>query len=102
MAKIAIALKQLAHDKCLGPDGFNINFFAAFWPQLKHTYHSMIMKAVETNILPASMREGTISLMEKINKNPLKISHWRLLSMLCTKVIANQLSCVLPDLISMD
>ena len=95
-------------DKVPGPDGFNVNFYITFWAEHKHTLHSVFIRAVETNTMPASIREGTICLMEKINKNPLKVFNWRPLSMLDTsykiyaKVQANRLQMVLPYLISHD
>ena len=83
-----------------------MNFINCFLNEIKHTLHSVFLKVVEQGVMFDSARRGTIVLMEKLNKNPLKIAHWRPLSMLCSdykiyaKIVANRLQYVLPDLIA--
>ena len=55
-----------------------------------------------------SALQGTISLLEKSQKNRLLLKNWRPLTMLCcdyeisAKIIANRLQLVLPQIISKD
>ena len=106
LQEIEIAVNQLATDKCPGPDGFPINFFKKFMPELKSLLHSVYMQADRVGHLHSSARTGVIALMEKISKNSLKIASWRPLSMLSSdykiyaKIIANRLQAVLHYLIS--
>ena len=106
MDEIEIAIKQLAKDKCPGPDGFQMNLMQKYYPQLKYILHAAYMQVDETNEMIPSAREGVVALMEKLNKNSLKLANWRPLVMLCSdykvfaKIIANRLQSVLPYLIS--
>ena len=108
LQEIEIAVNQLALDKTPGSDGYPINFIKHFFPKIKHLLHAVLIEAVNKKELPESFREGTISLMEKPGKNPLKVSQWRPLTMLNSdykvyaKVLANRLQMVLPYLISSD
>ena len=105
LEEIDIAVKQLACDKCPGPDGYTMNFIQKFYPLIKHMLHSVYLKAIKENRFPESLTTGTIALMEKLSKNPLFLKHWRPLSMLNSdykifaKIIANRLQLVLPYLI---
>ena len=106
--EIDIAVRQLVCDKCPGPDGLSINFMRKFWPQIKHTLHSMYLRAINDGEFATDTRTGVISLMEKLHKNPLNLTNWRQLSMLNSdykvyaKAVANQLQLVLPRLINRD
>ena len=40
-----IAIKQLACDKTPGPDGFLIDFYKKFLPELKHLLHAMFIES---------------------------------------------------------
>ena len=108
MVEIDIATKQLAIDKCPGPDGLSMNFIQKFYPDLKYLLHSIYLHADETNSMSGTILEGVIALMEKLQKDPLKTANWRPLVMLnChykiyAKIIANRLQVVLPYLISQD
>ena len=106
--ELDIATKQLAPDKCAGPDGFTANFYHKLWPIIKYTLHSVYMKVVEQDEMFRSALEGTVSLMEKRDKNALNITNWQPLTMLNTdykiyaKIMANKLQLVLPQIIYKD
>ena len=108
LAEIDIAVAQLECDKVPGLDGITINLIRRFYPIIKHTLHSVYLKAVNENKMFGLMKEGTISLMEKLTRNPLYISNWRPLSILNSdykiyaKIIADRLQMVLPYLIHYD
>ena len=108
LEELDIACKQLACDKCPGPDGFPMNFIVKFWPHIKHTLHSVYIKAVQGKKMPNSTMIGTVSLMEKLSKNSLKIEHWRPFAMcnndykIFAKIVANRLQMVLPTVIHKD
>ena len=108
LQEIDIAVKQMAIDKCPGPDGFSHNFIVKFYPELKHLLHSVYILSDNRGELPESTMFGIVSLMDKRDRDPIKLENWRPLNMLnCTykiyaKVIANRLQQVLPYLISPD
>ena len=108
LEEMLIAIRQLAKDKCPGPDGFSMNFMARFLEDIKYTLHSVILRIVEDDLMFQSGRQGTVALMEKLTKNSMRIFNWRPLVMLNSddkiyaKIIANRLQTVLPYLISND
>ena len=56
LEEVKIAIKQLEPDKCPGPDGFPINFYCKFLPDIQHILHAVYMRAVEDNQLYDSAR----------------------------------------------
>lgn len=104
--EVHMAVKQLKSNKCPGLDGFPVEFYRKFWNILGKPLHMLITKNVENNILHITARDGIISLMDKPDKDHLKIGNWRPLSLLNTdykiyaKILANRLDQVLPYLIS--
>ena len=108
LEEIKIAVNQLHIDKYLGLDGFPIEFYQVFWPELKNTLHSLYMTVVEDEMFHRSARQGAISLLEKLGKDQLLVESWRPLSLLgsdfkiFTKILANRLSLVMHYIINAD
>ena len=103
-----IAAKQLKKDKCPGNDGFPIEWYTTFWPQLATPLHAAYVQNTTKGHMHGTASQSIISLMNKPNRDLQQIKNWRPLSLLnCdykiyAKVIANRLQCVLPSLISED
>ena len=78
------------------------------WPEIKIPFHAMLLKSIDDDLLPESLRQGVISLLEKPGKDQRLIANWRPLTLLnCdykifAKALANRLECVIQDLIHSD
>ena len=100
-----IAIRQLNKNKCLGEDGFPIEWYQTFWPQIGTILHAVYVQNTTNGHMHGTGAHSLISLMPKPEKDLLSIKNWRPLSLLnCdykiyAKAIANRLQIVLPDLI---
>ena len=105
LEEIACAVKQLNNNKMSGCDGIPIEFYKVMWPKLKDFLFKLYTEVIEDKLLHLSARRGVISLLEKLEKNPLFLESWRPLSLLNSdykifaKILANRLQYALPDLI---
>jgi hypothetical protein len=103
--EISRALLQMAPLKALGPDGFNASFFQQNWPILGEEISRGILNFFNSGILPHNLYSTLIALIPK-NDNPECVNEFRLISLcnvlykLVSKVLANRLKKVLPDIIS--
>lgn len=108
LEEIHLALKQLKKSKCPGVDGITPECYLRFWPLLAHPLFELFNHVVSQQKLHASARDGVISLLDKPEKELLKITNWRPITLLNTdykifgKVLANRLQQVLPYLIHPD
>ena len=101
------AIQAMPNGKCPGPDGFPLECYKKFWPEI----HPILMPAIN-NILkgdiPPSWRYASVSLLLKKDKNPLDCSSYRPISLLnvdykiVAKVLARRLEKVLPNIINSD
>lgn len=100
------AIMSLQSGKTPGSDGFTPEFYRKFWSKIKFLLYEVIQTAVKEETLHTSARHSVILLLDKPNRDLLKLNNWRPLSMLTTdykifaKIIANRLTLVLPYLIS--
>uniref|UniRef100_A0A3Q3H395 Reverse transcriptase domain-containing protein n=2 Tax=Kryptolebias marmoratus TaxID=37003 RepID=A0A3Q3H395_KRYMA len=101
------AIKSMPNGKCPGPDGFPLEFFKSFWPEIQ----PILMPAVNDilrNGIPPSWRHASISLLLKEGKSPLDCSSFRPISLLnvdykiVAKVLARRLENILPKIINPD
>ena len=105
MSEISAALKQLKNDTSPGTDGLQPNFYKFFWAKLKDLFYDMLQETVEDKKMHLTGRQGILSLLEKTNVNPLKLTSWRPLSLLntdskvFTKIIADRLQSTFPNII---
>ena len=108
MDEIKIAMKQLNENKCPGLDSFQIEFYTKIYKEIKYNLHSLFTKITDIKQMPNTMSTGIIALIEKAQKDPLKIKNWQPLTMLnvnykiYAKILANRLQFVQSYLISLD
>ena len=106
--EVKIAIKQLKTGKCPGLDGIPIELYQKYSKQISTILHAIYIQSVDKSRLRGSLKQGTIALLDKPDKNLLQISNWRPLTMLScdykifAKIVANRLSLVLPTIIHGD
>ena len=73
--EIQKAVKDLANNKCPGPDGFPCEFYKVFWPDIGYLVLDSFNKAYEHGELSPTQKQGIINLIPKKDKelNTLKI-----------------------------
>ena len=87
-------------------DGFSVEFFKFFWPNLKYFILRSINESVDNGNLSISQRRGVITCLPKGDKSRFYLKNWRPISLLsviykmASACIANRLKTVLPDIIS--
>jgi hypothetical protein len=107
-SEIREALDGLPNGKTPGIDGFNTDFYKYFWPKLKDHFNKMIADIFINEKLTIDQRRGIINLIPKQDKDLKYIANWRPISILntdykiITKVLANRLKPILPNIISED
>jgi hypothetical protein len=88
-----------------GPDGLNIHFYRAFWPEIKNDLFEMLLMLYEGKLDLKRLNFGVISLIPK-SSDPTNIRQFRPICVLndcfkfLSKVVTNRLSEVAPFVIS--
>uniref|UniRef100_A0A8C7XGJ8 Reverse transcriptase domain-containing protein n=1 Tax=Oryzias sinensis TaxID=183150 RepID=A0A8C7XGJ8_9TELE len=102
------AVMSMQSGKSPGPDGFPSEFFKVFLDKLSPLMLNMLQTSADIGALPATLRQATISLILKKNKDPRCCSSYRPISLLCAdvkilaKLLAKRLEPIMPTLISPD
>ena len=102
------ALKAFKANKSPGIDGITAEFYLKFWSRLKSKLVQVFEEAFVKEILLESMRAGVIVLLEKHGKDRMSVANWRPITLLgvdykiLTKLLAERLKRVLPDLVHPD
>jgi hypothetical protein len=97
-------VQELPLDKSPGPDGFNGEFLKKCWPTVSQDYYELCNGFYEGDICMQSINGSHIVLVPKID-NPTKVGDYRPISLLnssiklITKILANRLQQVIPQLI---
>jgi hypothetical protein len=83
------ALKKLPKGKVPGIDGLPVEFFSAFWEDLRASFLALIQSSFSLQILPKTMRTSIITLIFK-KKSQEDIRNYRPISLLCSdyKIVA--------------
>ena len=101
------AINCMQSGKSPGPDGFTVEFFKRFSSELSPLLLNMY-EALSHGQLPQTLRQASICLIPKKDKDPLRCESYRPISLLnvdckiLAKCIARRLERVLPALISPD
>ena len=99
------ALKQMEPLKALGPDGFATAVFPKLLAGCGDDVSQAVLYCLNTSSFPSSINHTFITLIPK-EKSPTQVFEYRPISLcnilykLVSKVVANRLKQVLPNLIS--
>ena len=99
------ALKQMHPKKSPGPDGMPPLFYQHFWSLSGECVTNAVLAFLNSGVIPPKFNETHIVLIPKV-KNPTKVTQYRPISLsnvifrLASKVLANRLKSLLPDIIS--
>ena len=103
--EIRQAVFSMHPDKTAGADGFNPGFYQKYWSVVGEEVVHSCMKWVELKHLPEGLNVTTIVLIPN-KKKPNRMVDLRPISLcnvvykVMSKVLANRLKCVLPEVIS--
>nr|DAD19321.1 TPA_asm: hypothetical protein HUJ06_020784 [Nelumbo nucifera] len=92
-------------DKSPGPDGLNPTFYQKFWPLIGKDIFQAVVSWLSREEFPASLNDTTIVLIPKCEspktmKDLRPISLCNVLYKIVSKVLANHLKVLLPNIIS--
>ena len=99
------ALFSIGDLKAPGPDGLHAIFYKRFWDMLGEELEDEVLAAVNSATVPEGWNATTIVLIPKVEA-PEKVSQFRPISLcnvvykVISKLLANRLKKILPDIIS--
>ena len=103
--KVVAALQQMHPIKVPGPDGMSAIFFQKYWDIVGNDVTCMVLNLLNSNMPIADTNRTNIALILK-TKNPTKMTEFRPISLsnviykIISKVLANRLKAILPQIIS--
>ena len=103
--EIASALKNMDNNKSPGPDGFTVEFFKFFFPDIGDYYTRSIHEGLTSGNLSVTQYQGVITCIPKGDKPKQFLKNWRPISLLnvsykiLSACIATRIQKVLPKLI---
>lgn len=104
IGEIGEAINQMHPLKAPGSDGIPALFYQKYWHIVGEEIQSMVLGILNEDKSPASINKTFIALIPKC-KNPNSPKHFRLISLcnvvmkIVTKVVANRIKKVLPEVI---
>lgn len=105
ISEIIAAVNSMQNNKSPSPDGFTTEYYKQFSFQLAQ---AMYKEAFSSGTLPVTLRQASISLLAKKNKDLLLCTSYRPISLLnvdfkvLSKVLAKRLEGVIPIIVSPD
>lgn len=106
--EVCYIVKNMKNMKSPGTDGFNIEFYKAFWGRLGHLVVRALNTSYHVGNLTSTQRQGIITCIPKGDKPKEYVKNWRPISLLNvlykigSGCIANRIKGVLPSLINED
>lgn len=82
VSEIIRAVKSMQNNKSPGPDGFTCEFYKKFAHLLAPTLQTIFNEALSLGILPMTLRQASISLLVKKDKDPPFSTSYRPISLL--------------------
>ena len=109
MTEIQQALQTMENGKSRGTAGIAIEFYKEFFELLKKDLQDIFNNVLfEQKITAQTWNQAIISLISKQTEKLNSLKYWRPISLLCTdykiltKILANRLKQILPDIISQE
>jgi len=99
------AINEMTPPKAPGPDGMPPLFYQHFWSTLRNDVSQSVLHFLNSATLPEHLNYNFISLIPK-NKSPKHASDFRPISLcnvlykIFSKVLANRLKKILPNIIT--
>ena len=75
-------LKAFKRNKSPGLDGITAEFYLRFWDAIKQKLLKVYNQSFDLGIVPASLRTGVITLLEKKGKDRVDVANWRPITLL--------------------
>ena len=104
-AEVERAMNQMEPLKAPGPDELPPLFFQKYWRVVGDDVVATVLSCLQSGAIPPSINYTFITLIPKV-KSPTKVTNYRPISLcnilykIVSKVIANRLKCILPNIIS--
>ena len=104
LLEVKWAINQMAPLKALGPDGMPPLFYQHYWNLIGHDISKFVLHYLNSTTLPDHLNHTFITLIPK-KKNPKVASEFRPISLcnvlykIFSKVLANRLKKILPNII---
>lgn len=104
--ELNLALQSMQNNKAPGPDGLPVEFFKAFQAKLTPLLHSVYLESLSLGSLPPTLRQASISVLLKKDKDADICTSYRPISLMnvdtkiLAKALARRLEKVLPTIIS--
>jgi hypothetical protein len=98
------ALFQIGDFKAPGLDGLHVVFYKRYWPMLGDDLTKEVLESVNSGVIPTGWNDTMVVLIPKVN-NPEKITQYRPISLcnvvykVISKMLANRMKIILPDII---
>ena len=101
------ALFSMKLNKSPGSDGLLVEFYQAFWDNLKVYFYNSLKETYQNGYMSETQRKGILSLIFK-KGDPTNLSNWRPITLLnvdykiIARVLAFRLQTIIPKIISTD
>jgi exonuclease III/hemoglobin-like flavoprotein len=108
LAELKNALQKMKNNKSPGPDGFPVEFFKFFWPDLSKFILNSLNYGYKNGTLSITQKQGIITCIPKADKDRTKLKNWRPISLLnvvyklASTCISNRIKKVLNNIIHED
>ncbi|XP_039130816.1 uncharacterized protein LOC120267185 [Dioscorea cayenensis subsp. rotundata] len=105
--EVRLSVFELPLGKCPGPDAFNAEFYRFFWADIEDSLFEAVNFFFTNSIMPNSWGKSYIALIPK-KDSPMSVTDYRPISLcnvcfkIISKILANRLKLVLPNLIGFD
>ena len=99
------AIKEMKNQKSPGSDDITTEFYKLFWNEIKEYFLKSINFSFQKQELTDLQKQSIFTLLPKPGKDTTLLENWRPISLLnvdykiITKVIANRIKTVLPNII---